>query len=325
MTRLVFGKGRQKKFISEAKRATNLTWEELGQSVGVSGRTLRDWKGERLLGSGKELLKLSKNSGISLPEILETKEEYWSARKQAKNGAYAKMRIYGPPGTPEGRRKGGLVSQQRRRENPERYENCNLRKKVFCPRHSSSLAEAFGILLGDGGITKDQVFITLNAIADKNYVLFVESFFADLFKIKVSKRRRVNALILYMSGENLVEFLVREGLCVGNKVRQQVGVPDWITANPLYSRSCLRGLMDTDGCAFIHRYKVNGKKYSYRKIAFANRSIPILKFAKDTLKQFKFNPKEAFGIQVLLYSDKEFERYFKVIGSHNKRLTKFAQ
>lgn len=325
MARLVFRKGRQEKFISEVKKTTGLAWEELGQSIGVSGRTLRDWKRERLLGSEKELLKLSENSGISLPKILETKKEYWSAREQARNGAYAKMRIYGPPGTPGGRRKGGLISQQRRRESPEKYQNCNLRKKIFYPRHSSFLAEAFGILLGDGGITKGQVFITLNAIADEDYVLFVESFFAGLFKIKVSKIRRVNALILYMSGKNLVEFLVREGLCIGNKVRQQVGVPDWIVANPSYSRACLRGLMDTDGCAFIHRYKVNGKRYSYRKIAFANRSIPILNFAKDTLDQLEFNPKEVFGMQVLLYRSKEFERYFKVIGSHNKRLTKFIQ
>lgn len=325
MARVVFRKGEQRRFIERVEKVTGLSSEGLGELVGISGRSLRDWRSENLLGFQKVLLKLSDFSGISLPKILEIRPEYWSVHKAARKGAYARLKIYGPLGTFESCRKGGLVAQQRRRENPEKYRalGCSLRKKVACPSHSPELAEAFGILLGDGGISSRQVYITLNAIADKKYAVFVESLFKKLFKIEVRRYKRSrgdNTIILAMSATNLVEFLVQKGLSVGNKVKQQVGVPGWISANRSYGIACVRGLMDTDGGIFNHRYKVNGKKYSYKKLCFGNRSVPILNFVKNELENLGFNPKMRENRHVWLYNEKEVKAYLEKVGTHNQRL-----
>jgi len=78
--------------------------------------------------------------------------------------------------------------------------------------------------------------------------------------------------------------------------------------------------MDTDGGICKHRYRVNGKEYSYKKICFANRSIPILNFVRDELEDMGFTPKVRENKQVWLYNESEVETYLKKVGSHNPRL-----
>ena len=119
---------------------------------------------------------------------------------------------------------------------------------------------------------------------------------------------------------NLNEFLCVLGLKTGNKVKQQVDVPLWIKNNRKYFKYCLRGLMDTDGGIFVHRYKVNGKKYSYLKLSFSNMSQPLRVFVYQTLTDLGFNPKLAGNKHVWLYSDSEARRYLDIVGSSNYRL-----
>lgn len=322
MTRLVFKKGDQKNFIEQVKKRSGLDWPALAKIAGVSGRTLRDWKREKFLASYEALLQLNKTLGIKLPKILEIRKEYWSIPKAARKGGLARAKIYGSPGTPEGRRKGGLTSQKLRRNNPEKYK---FRKKITYPRPSHKLAEAFGIILGDGGITINQVFISLNAIADRVYADFVKNLFSGLFCIEVKEYKRKvsnNTLILGMSSVNLVEFLIKRGLFIGDKVRKQVGVPTWIIKNPGYRKGCLRGLMDTDGGVFKHKYTVNDRNYIYKKICFSNRSIPLLYFVRDELKNLGLNPKIQDKKQVWVYNKEGVRKYLKFVGSHNPRLLK---
>lgn len=63
---------------------------------------------------------------------------------------------------------------------------------------------------------------------------------------------------IYVSRSELVKFCKDIGLVIGHKIEQKIDVPDWIKKNEKYFRACLRGLVDTDGCVFTHRYKVNG-------------------------------------------------------------------
>lgn len=86
--------------------------------------------------------------------------------------------------------------------------------------------------------------------------------------------------------------------------------------------------MDTDGGVFIHKYKVNNKTYSYRKINFTNRSLPLLNFVYNTLKEIGFTPKLLDKIEnkkVWLYNTSEVARYLDVVGSNNQRLLKYKQ
>lgn len=88
----------------------------------------------------------------------------------------------------------------------------------------------------------------------------------------------------------------------------------------------MRGLMDTDGGVFLHRYKVNGKGYAYKKISFSNRSVPLLFFVANTLHELGFTPKIIDKIEnkkVWLYNEQEVKRYLQIVGTHNARLLKY--
>jgi hypothetical protein len=84
-------------------------------------------------------------------------------------------RRYFKLGTIESRIKGGKMSQQCRRENPEKYRQlgCNVKKEFITPAYSAEFAEVIGIILGDGAISNYQVRISLDQHRDKEYADFV--------------------------------------------------------------------------------------------------------------------------------------------------------
>jgi hypothetical protein len=65
----------------------------------------------------------------------------WNTKESGRRGAFVRNEKYGNPGTLENRRKGGLVSQQRRGLHPELYPHCNLRRVILKPENSPNLAE----------------------------------------------------------------------------------------------------------------------------------------------------------------------------------------
>ena len=321
----MFGKGKQGEFLRQVADVLDCTSDELGKLVGISGKSFRDWISERFLGEKRALEKLSRLSGVPLPKIVEERGQFWGARKYSRKGGLACLKKYGLPGTPEGSRKGGLVSQQRRRENPDYYRKlgCTIPNSFEFPRKKSKdLAEFVGIVLGDGGLSNAQLYITLNSIADRQYIGCVCDLVYRLFRFTPSQcfRRDANAVNLIISGKSMVEYLTNLGLRIGDKVKQQVDVPYWIKRDKGLSKYCLRGLMDTDGGLFTHRYWVNGKRYAYLKVCFSNLSQPLRKFVYRTLKLHGFNPKYAIDRHVWLYSDRESRKYLEVIGSSNERL-----
>jgi hypothetical protein len=233
------------------------------------------------------------------------------------------------PGTLEGRKKGGIVSQRNRKLRPEYYKKlgCSTAKEFIFPERSEKLAELFGIILGDGSLTRFQLHITLNSEADREYIVYVSKLIKILFGEEpyLYKKKEAQAVVLVINGVNLVNFFISNGLVLGNKVFNQVGVPNWIGLNKSYSKSCLRGLVDTDGGLFIHSYISNGKEYSYRNLNFTNMSRPLLNFVFNTLTKFEFNPKMQSINKVWLYSKKDIKKYFEFIGSSNFRLLRHIE
>lgn len=228
------------------------------------------------------------------------------------------------PGTAEGRRKGGLISQRNRKRNPEYYRGlgCIVANRFTFPRKSNLLAEFVGIVLGDGGLTNGQLHITLNSVADVNYLDYVIKLSERLFNYSPHMYKKKGALanVLVFSGVELINFLLRMGLKLGNKVKIQVDSPDWIKLNKSYSLWCLRGLMDTDGGVFKHKYMVNNKEYSYLKICFTNMSQPLIRFVFNTLSSVGLGPKYRMNNKVWLYNSLDVVRYFSIVGSSNERL-----
>jgi intein/homing endonuclease len=325
--RIKFLPGEQSKFLQKVAIASTFSSVQLAEIVGVHPRSFLDWKLEKLTMTLAAAEIFSGKFNVNLLEEKETLVERWrnNKRESCKMGGISRFIKYGSPATAQGRSKGGLkaLTILRQRGIIPSFNIYNLPRE-----YNEKLAEYVGILLGDGGITLEQCFITLNSEADKEYVTFVAKFGEILFGKypKLLKRKDSKAIIIYYNGILLVQFLIKIGLKIGNKVKQQVGVPEWILQSQQYRIACLRGLMDTDGGVFLHKYTVRGKKYMYRKISFSNRSLPLLLFVRETLESLGLTPKIIDNVEnkkVWLYNDNEVSRYLELVGSHNQRLLQY--
>lgn len=326
MPRLVFAPGQLQSFIKSARATIPLKREGLAKQLGVSGRTLADWQREKFYPNQDTLAKLSKLANLPLPTPTEIRKDWWSGQVNGPAGAKARFNKHGCSFTREQARKGGRVSQQRRKENPEYYRTlgCTIRRQFKYPsKKNPQFAEFIGIMLGDGHLNKTGQFtITLNSIADKKYIFYVRQLIHNLFghTPPIFDKNGCNAVCIYQTGIELVDFLVKCGMKTGNKVKQQVGVPSWIKQSNQLATECTKGLMDTDGGIFFHRYRVNNKLYTYPKLCFANLSQPLRYFVRDTLLLQGLNPKLQGPKNVWLYSKEETKAYLRIIGSSNPRL-----
>lgn len=322
MVRVVIERLEQKIFLTDVRRKLVLNTEQTGRLVGICGRSYRDWINGKLLPKKSALEALSKLSGISMPRILEEKEEWWSGRVNGKKGGLNRIIKYGVTLTQTDRIKGGYMSQVRRRENPDYYRalGCNIPNDFVHPRYSEKLAEMMGIILGDGGITNDQCEITLHVIDDVEYAKHVKLLFDELFGTHATicsypKHRVIKVVI---SGVKLVSILESLGLRRGNKVVHQVDMPDWVKQNPNYLRACMRGLFDTDGGTFTHKHKVGGKEYYNFGLTFTSASVPLLESFKTGLLQNGFGV-HSTNVNVFLYGTRTARRFFDVINPSNPK------
>lgn len=318
----------QRAFVEKIIKRSNLNVDSLANMVTISPRNFRDWRREKISLSKTAALLLSKKFRVDLPEKISTLEKRWKSSivDRGRRGGIAYKIAYGNPGTIEGRKKGGTKTLKILRSKGV-VPKIRIFKK---PKHSEKFAEFVGIMLGDGSIGKLQISITLNSIKDLEYSIYVSTLSSTLFgsKPKIRRRKNANAIEIYYNGMNLVKFLISNGLVQGNKVKKQVEVPGWIKINQKYKILCLRGLMDTDGGIFIHKYRVNGKVYSYPKVNFTNSSLPLLDFVYETLLGLGFNPKIIKNIEnkkVWLYNSHEVKKYLDLVGSSNLRLNQYKQ
>ncbi len=238
-------------------------------------------------------------------------------------GGLRRVELYGNPGTPEGRSKGGKSTIQLFHNNPElaRLLGFVIRKEICYPSRSLELAELIGIILGDGGVRSGRQFtITFNYQTDFEYAKYICGVIKNLFSIdsSITKRNNNNGADVIVSSSNLIDFLLTQGIVMGHKVKNQVGVPLWIQEKLEYRTACLRGLMDTDGGVYFHNYRSAGKDYRYLKLGFTNCSKPLLDFALSTLSLLEI---KAYlnGYHVSVYSKAGVKKYFEKVGSHNSK------
>lgn len=296
---------------------------QLAQIVSIERHTLNDWRRGKRLPNLEKLTQLSKFTCMPLPSIIETKLDTWGSSK----AGHIRQQMYGCPLSVADRIKGGHNSQIARKNNPEYYASlgCPIPRSFNFPSaNTNRLSEFIGILLGDGCIQPEQVSITLNTVVDSDYIVYVSELIKDLFQYfpSIHSRFPTKATVILISGKDFTVKLISRGMKVGNKVTQQVDVPEWIKQNSELSRWCLRGMIDTDGGIFTHNYSVNGKAYSYLKLNFSNLSQPLRHFAYNVLESIGLTPKYRGNNQVWLYNQNEVRKYLEVIGSSNERLLK---
>lgn len=208
--------------------------------------------------------------------------------------------------------------------NTLKYPKKSHRKTVLLPSPSIKLAEFFGIMMGDGAIGNSwQAVISLNSKADASYAVYVQDLIFELFGIqpKVSKRKESNTLLLTLTSTDVVDFLLSKGLVYGDKIKGNILIPEWILNNDQYRRACVRGLMDTDGCLYIHRHVVSNKRYENLGLCFTSYAQPLLRQVAVIFEQFGVIPHiSSHGRRIYLYSAKSVAKYVTVFGSSNDRI-----
>ena len=318
--RVFFPKGAQKKFINTI--LSKVSVKEAAELCNLSERTIRDWRREKFLMDLDALRKICKEIGIRLPSNIELRDDYWYVAHGSSAGGTAVLKKYGRIGGDPEYRKKKWYEWWEREGKYKKHPIINIVKPIRKPPFSGELAEFVGIVLGDGGITQRQITITFHSKDEKEYSEFVTNLIKSLFDVPVGiyYDKKYFALDLNISRSELVRFCIEKlGLKQGNKIKQQVDIPDWIKQNKLYSIACLRGLIDTDGCVFIHRYKVNGKWYSYKKLAFTNYSKPLQESVFNILENIGLNPRLAQGRDVRLDGIEDMQKYFQLVGFNNTR------
>ena len=204
------------------------------------------------------------------------------------------------------------------------YPKKSHRKKILLPKRSVHLAEFFGIMLGDGGINNPwQATITLNATKDRLYASYIKKMIEGLFGVVPNSfvYKTKDALRILANGVSLVDFLVSEGLPRGNKLRAGLVIPAWILKKRAYSHACVRGLVDTDGCMFIHTHTVAGKVYKNIGLTFSSRSPELIGQVATILGKSGIMPHVHLkGTDIYIYRKDAVERYLKIFGSSNNRI-----
>jgi hypothetical protein len=302
---------------------SHISVSEAARLCKLSERTIRDWKRAKFTIDELALKKLCRKTGVALPKNAKRKSQYWYTKLGSPLGGRAQFEKYGHiGGDPEYRiKKWREWWEHKGKFKPG--QPIGVYKSFKQPPRSLNLAEFVGIVLGDGAINQYQIAVTLHSHDDYEYGTFYTKLAKELFDVPIGchRHKRARALDYVISRKGVVEFCINElGMKRGNKTRQQVHIPQWIKQNPQYLKACIRGLVDTDGSVFSHRYQVNGKWYTYKKLAFTNRSKPILTAVFRGLKQFGMHPRITKNqYDVRLESVDDLNQYFATIGSHNSK------
>ncbi len=328
LKRIILPKGGQRAFLIEAQKRLNLSWPAIARIAKVCSRTIRSWRSEQYSISLLALNLLRRRSKQSLPRNARIVPAYSQARASGRKGGVAAYRKYGVVGG----------DPQRRKELWDRWWKTNGKfrshpiigrsKAIRFPRKSVALAEWVGIMLGDGGISDYQVTITLNRYDDRAYVGFVSRLTEQLFGVRprLYPDTASRAVDIVISRVDLVRFCLKElGLVKGNKIRQQIRMPSWIQERSDYAVACVRGVMDTDGSVFTHRYRVNGKWYQYKKLGFTSASVPLLRAVLNILQRHGLRPRLNGQRDIRLESVADVQKYFSLFSSHNpKHLKRYS-
>ncbi|MBA3788767.1 hypothetical protein H0X32_00010 [Patescibacteria group bacterium] len=125
-----------------------------------------------------------------------------------------------------------------------------------------------------------------------------------------------------LSSITLVDFLVANGLPRGHKLKNGLKIPEWILKNFDYRIACVRGLIDTDGCLFVHKHTVSSKEYKNIGLCFSSYSSILLIQVGNIFEEFGIIPHiSTDGRMIYLYKASAVAKYLEVFGTSNERIS----
>lgn len=122
------------------------------------------------------------------------------------------------------------------------------------------LAEIVGIMLGDGCLYPNsknsyQIVVT-SGKNEREWLNYVKNLFENYFKKEFKIVEIKDALQLKNYSLEVAKKLIRGGLRLGNKINNQVEIPQWIIENKVFLTKTVQGLFDTDGCSPVCLQKI---------------------------------------------------------------------
>jgi len=289
--RIRLQKGKQRELILLAKNS--LPWKNFSEKLNFNPSYLsQDLKNERRLISEECYNKLCKNCNKNFDRfIIEKLNNSW------------------------GQIKGGEISTG---------TTVTLKIPVF----DEKLAEMVGVVLGDGHVhtykkgKKVRVYcirIAGDSKKDKEYhVNYLKPLCQSIFNLKVKERvlSNKNGRYLDMYSKELVIFFNKMGIPSGNKIINQSTIPLWIKENKEYLKSCLRGLIDTDGSIF----RMSNRDKNLLRISFTNHNMTLLTDTRNSFIKLGYNPSKIMRKHHFFISRQdEIKKYLKEVGFANKR------
>jgi hypothetical protein len=285
--RLLFEKGKQRELLKREKETLGFTWLKFANYLNMKcGKLMTFFIEERLIDDLTfNKLKLKKNYKRFIVKRLNNN---W------------------------GQSKGGNNSNGRTKE-------------IKIPKKNKELAELWGIMLGDGSLQKLKGYklgvygidIAGHSVDDREYLLgFVKSLCENLFEASsgIYESKRSNCIHVKVYGKKVVDFFEENGFRAGDKIRNQVTIPDWINVNDNFLASCLRGLYDTDGSF----YRLTNQ--DSHQIHFKNLNKTLLNDVRKSLIKLGINPSKIICDKSIVITKKsEIEKFYKVIGFSNPK------
>lgn len=302
-------------YFAAIRKAYAIPWSHIAQDVHVNIRTITSWRRQETTMPVEIAERWKRNFGIILPNhaIVDLDEK----RSEAGSlGGRVRQMLYGNLGTPDGRRRGGLRSWQTHKK---KLSSPFIARSVIAPRRDAYFAELVGAILGDGTVTPYQLILYSN-INEGEYSHFLSDLIMRVFRVATAahQSKKEGVIRLVCSRVGVVIHLQKAGVSIGNKVRRQAEVPSWIKRDRTFSRACLRGLIDTDGCVYLDRHRINGRTYTSLCIAFTNASKPLLDFVCETWESLGFHPTR-HGRHARLRRRGEVLRYAEEVGFSNPK------
>lgn len=304
-----------------AQKNLQMSQTDLSRMLGVSPRTYTAWKSAETSFPYETATVFKKKARVPLPHTAKIEQNpYWYTFKGGPLGAKRVHELYGASfsNTPHRRAQWLLWWKEK-----GQYRSViGKRKTVTLPPYSKELAEFVGIMLGDGGITKYQIKITLNSIDDAEYSQFVLKLIKKLFGVSASITFSKNsrALNVSVSRRELVIFCnTKLGLPTGHKIKHAIDIPKWIYRNKQFALCCIRGLVDTDGSLFWEKH-ASGVSHSYPRLNFTSASAPLIHSVHTLLCNMGFSPKiRRSGRSVQIEKKSEICDYWRTVGSSNPK------
>ncbi|MDD5417058.1 MAG: LAGLIDADG family homing endonuclease [Candidatus Aenigmarchaeota archaeon] len=189
-----------------------------------------------------------------------------------------------------------------------------------------------GIMLGDGSLYEKGkgAFVAIfgNSENEKEYMLgYVKPLMKRVLyrEPSVYYHKTAKEIRLQLTRKIDISKMKALGLKSGNKLKNNIGIPNWIFSNKEFLRVCIKGLIDADGCVYA--------KWKYKNIPQIEFYSSIPKLQEDFTKAMhilgfkisKWRMRKDGSPVCGIYGKNEALKYFKEVGFNNlKNIKRFS-